>query len=771
MSYRSFWVRRFIQSGGYLPGAVPPLFDTAPFVGSSFIGKALELITGTILAGTPTPTITTEVVNLAGTVLPSSYVVQQGDQLRFKQTATNTAGTAEIYSGWVFAYPEITGYTTLSPVPRDTGVALTSTAQPGSRLHYISNTGQDPSVAQIYYWTGTQIVDSTGSTTGDGGVPYGTDWRNPTGPIKAFRHMSACYMTRNGLAPGIRTGNGSGGCGVGSLESSGTARFEKPDMWLHKRGDIFDTDADLADYKTFATGFTVTELWMGMPGGKDASNMQVMCDYGPTNLPRPEFRKPKNKGGAPNNAHPFISDAGKHIRYVGLYWNGRARDADAVAALCIGYWSNYTADKINQGFEDCRWDGMGFGDPTRAVGRDGGNNQVYFYRCTFTDCFATWLNTGHLSAMHSAADDPGTVQMIECIIARNGYKGVDPKRIEGGLETPTAYNASLAYAVNDIVLYNGEWYSCKVAAPVGTSITNVNYWSQNSTDSGRRALGTTYDRNLYLAGRSNMFRSIVLRGASQEQWRSGGFIKDNFIQTGGVYISDWFADFEDELQISLMSKNVIQNVQQSSVHTSTPIVFNMGVHFSLVEYNVCTGAAEPINGKGFMMASRPIILDTTTIYNRTRGNLIRKNLFTAGTGVVFDLYDGFFGGQTTDEAFAVWPSLTGNKILDNDVITTSSMTPTYTAGVHALPTQDTVATGNTKYTSASEYATNKGGVDSTRTLKKYLQSLGITVNSFDGVHEMVDIANTMDRFNWPAQYSAPAINNYIRTGLGFTVPA
>ena len=777
MSYRSFWVRRFIQSGGYLPGAIPPLFDISPFIKSCFIGQTLELITGTIATGSPSPTITTEVVNLAGTVLPANYVIQQGDQLRFKQTATNASGSDIRYSGWAFAVPKITGYTDLTPVVRSTGVVLTASSQPGSRLHYISTSGgYDPALADYYFWDGTQLIDSSGSTTGVGGVAYGTDWRNPTGPIKPFRHMSACFTTNNGLNPGIRSGSPSL-TGAG-LESSGTNRYQKPDRWLFKRGDTFNLDTDLPDYKTFATSFTATTLAMGLPGGADATNVQAMCDYGPSSSARPRIIYPKNKGGATktNTAWSIIPGAGKHVRWVGLHFDGHTRDADFTGYLQLATFVNYTSDKINQGFEDLRVDGMGGGDTTAASGSSGGKNQTYFYRCTFTDAWAGALNYGHLSAAHSAAEDPGRVQFVDCRIARNGYKFINPGRVEGGQETPSAHNSSTIYPIDSVVLSGGEWYVCNQTTTSGIAITNTSYWTKVSSDGARRALGTVFDRNLYFAGRSDMYDTVVLRGASNEQFRFGGFIQNNFFQTGSLVISDWFAKSEDEVQTAAILNNVIQNVNQSGVHTAVPIAFNMGVKFSLVAYNLCTGAAEEVNGTGFFMASRSVPLnETTVIYNRTRGNVVRNNLLSAGTGTLYAYYDGINTGNP-DTAIAVWPSLTGNKVLNNDAICTTSSTPVYTplpnpATTLAPLTTDTITLGTTMYSSRANYASFKGASAPERTLKTYLQSLGVTVSSFDGVHEMVSIFNAMDRNNWPSQYSAAAINNYIRTGLGFTVPA
>jgi hypothetical protein len=781
MSYRSFWVRRFIQAGGYLPGAIPPVFDDSPFISNAFVGKQIGIFPGIILAGNPSPTITTEVINLVGSILPSTYIIQQGDQLRIKQTAVNSAGSAVTYSGWAYAVPEITGYTSLSPVTRNSGISLTSNTQPGSRIFYMSNSGVEPAQGEYYFWNGTAIIDSTGSLTGVGGVAYGSDWRNPAGPVKSWRHIAACMQTQAGLAPGIRSGDYGANAGSGTSQA-GNPRIGYPDMWLFKRGDTFNLDTDYVDYKIYATGYTGTGSWIGLHGGADAYNLQVCCDYGATVNPRPRFIYPKNKavGGAtvPTNAsYAMIPFAGKNVRYVGLHFDGHARDPDFTGQPVIGFWRPQPITNINIGFEDCRVDGMGFGDPTSANGVVYALNQVYFYRCTFTDAWAGTLNSGHISAIHSGCLDPGRLQIVDCRVARNGFKFINPARSESGSEQPAPHDSTLSYNRDDVVLYLGDWYVCLIPAQSGTSITNTVYWVRVTTDSGKKAYGTIFDRNLYLAGRTDMYDTLILRGASNEQWRSGGFIKNNFIQAGAVVISDWATTSEDEIQTSIYYKNVQQNVQQLSLHTSWGLMYNMGVHFSLAEYNLVTGAADEANGLGFYMASRhPNYQDTTLVYNRTRNNNIRNNLFSAGTGKAFDLYDGIPTGNTSNDSFAVFPSLLNNKLRNNSVITTSPISVTYTPmpvspGTPVAPlTTDTVSTGNVAYTSRSAYASSHGGSEPSRTLKTYLQSVGITVNSIDGVHEMVGIFNSMDRNNWPAQYSAAAINTYIRQGMGFTVP-
>jgi hypothetical protein len=786
MSYRSFWTRRFIGAGAGLPGVTLPLFKHAPFVKTHYIGYQMELIPGVMEAGvSPAPTITTEILRPDGTVLASNYVIQSGDVLRFRQTATNTAGTIVAYSGWVYAQQKITGYTDLTPIVRSTGVALTSNDQPGSRLHYISTSGgYDPALADYYFWTGSAIVDSSGSLTGAGGIAYGADWRNPTGPIKPYRHMSACIPTNGGDQPGVRTGSAELGSFSYKAPETARPRYHKPDRWLFARGDTFNTDTDLPDYQTFCPTFTPSGGFkLGTPGGETPTSLRVFCDYGPTNQPRPRIIQPKNRGGTvitANTKHAILSGLQWNTRIVGLHFDGQTRDADFSGSLNVLSVSNfYNLELKNNGLEDCRIDGLGIGDPV------GGYSRAYMYRCTITDCWTTIRNDGHIAGAHSGVTDPGIFQMFDCRIARNGYRVINPALVEAGVYTPPAYNASTTYTHNDVVLYNNEWYVVgKNLPPAGTLPSNIAYWSPATSDGGKRAYGNVFDRNLYLAGRADMTDSVVLRGASGEQWRAGGLILNNFIQSGQVVISDWQLPSENENQTCMMYGNVIQNVVQTGLHTSNPLMVQLGCHFSLFAYNLCTFAQEGTAGTGLYMASRAESYDknNTVITNRTRGNVIRNNLLHAGSGYTSRLVDGIWAGlvdgvytSNPDTGFAIFPSLTGNRVDDNSFISTVSLTPLYTnlpAGAPLAPaTTDTVFTGNNLFATRAAYASANSGANSERTFKTYLQSLGLTINSMDGVHEAVAIFNTMDRNNWPSQYSAAAINNYIRQGLGFVVPA
>jgi hypothetical protein len=147
--------------------------------------------------------------------------------------------TIELTTGWSEPVP-----TTLDT----TGYCLTDLQQPGSRIYYISISG-DNSTAEIYFWDGTQIVDYTGSSIGIGGVAYGTDPMNPTGPIRPFARWSYVVPRRPGWGS-IEIGEPWDGTSYKAPGADRCAtRYEYPDWWLFKRGDTFDL---FDDYLSFA---------------------------------------------------------------------------------------------------------------------------------------------------------------------------------------------------------------------------------------------------------------------------------------------------------------------------------------------------------------------------------------------------------------------------------------------------------------------------------------------------------------------------------------
>jgi hypothetical protein len=746
-----------------------PVFAEIPFVGPAFIGQPLTYIPATLVnPGFPAPALTTEVINASGDVLPASYVVQQGDYLRVQQRVSTAAGDATVLSGGVWAQPAVNGYTDLTPVARSTGVALTAATQPGSRLYYCDPVdGVVPTAGEIYFWDGARIIDSTGSATGAGGVAYGNDWRNPSGPVKAWKHLTACMQTRNGAEPGIRTGdNGAGG---GYFDPN-VVRQGYPDRWLLKRGRTFDLDGDVADYKTYVPSFTSTYLMVGLAGGSSASNLQAVCDYGPSNLPQPRIiRLAADAVSTDLTKRRFTDKIGAHVRFQGLHFDGRGRASTFRGGVEFGSLVKLTADKINQGMEDCRLSAVGVGNLTTAADLTGGRNQFYLYRCIVTDAYTKAPASPFIDGMHSESDPPGKMALFDCRVGRNGFRGVDPARIERGIEVPPAHDPQATYALDDIVLSGGEWYGAAVAPPVGTAITNTSYWVQLSTDGGRRALGTKFDRNFYFSGAgSDLFDSVVLRGGSGEQWRGGGFIQRNFIQAGYLLIADVYDKTVNARQTTVTTDNVLQNVNQSGNHTGNNLIQNPGVRYSLYQNNIWTGAAEEATGTAVGVASLATIADPGNTLNQTQYNVIRYNLFSCATGQTISLADGV-ATKNLARPYPAVPALLNNRITDNDFITTSSLAPSYTPLNFAPATTDTVTTGNVAWANRAAYATAKGGVDPTRTLKTYLQSLGVTVTSFDGVQEMIDAWATHDRFNWPAAYSAKAICNYIRAGHGWAV--
>lgn len=284
-------------------------------------------------------------------------------------------------------YSPPVGWIVPTPVPSDiTTYAYTNVLQPGSRLFYLSNIyGVAPALGVYYFWNGSNIVDNTGSTTGVGGVPYGTDPLNPTGPIIAWKHWAACGPAGNTSASlesswsevGIRGANIT--VGPVLMLDSMTKRRRSPDWWLFKRGEDFDLADDLIDYKTYATSFNTAETTLSLMGGKDWRGKQVVGAYGPLSTARPKISN--RLGGAMVNRQGDSSGTAdaewKNSLYMDLDLAGYIRDPSLKDITQTLKWmgianSACSEPSINVMFQGCLWNGCGALIPNTSSNRQGG---------------------------------------------------------------------------------------------------------------------------------------------------------------------------------------------------------------------------------------------------------------------------------------------------------------------------------------------------------------------------------------------------------------
>lgn len=220
-------------------------------------------------------------------------------------------------SGFAFQ-SDTTGYTIPVPTAHNfPTTALTSVSQPGSRIYFVDSELGDDATAGLYFWNGTAIVDSSNSTTGAGGVPYGTDPFNPTGPIKPFKRYYTCAPRTNGTDYT--------GTPTNAITQSNATPFRagKPDWWLFRRGKTVDLYADFRGYLD-NKGLTTTAInaspsVMGT-GGSSTSAMCVIGAYGPVADGRARFIH------APANFFSRNGGTYGYTLYTGLMTDGTVRD-------------------------------------------------------------------------------------------------------------------------------------------------------------------------------------------------------------------------------------------------------------------------------------------------------------------------------------------------------------------------------------------------------------------------------------------------------------
>lgn len=185
------------------------------------------------------------------------------------------------------------GYEHVSLVPktRDTSTfALMDRQQPGSRIYLIDPVAGDDSTGKVLFYDGTNLIDSTGSTTGKSGLAYGTDPKNPNlSAIYPFKRWA--YVCQKDVSSTTESlGNTSNDwIGVANMSPASAFRAGKPDWWLFLRGATCNLYTDLRgfldDTGRTATAITRTHM-LTHAGGESATYPAVIGAYGPTSLGR-----------------------------------------------------------------------------------------------------------------------------------------------------------------------------------------------------------------------------------------------------------------------------------------------------------------------------------------------------------------------------------------------------------------------------------------------------------------------------------------------------
>ena len=630
--------------------------------------------------------------------------------------------SATIYSHPTNSVPD-SGWSEFTPAAYDTSeFALTDLQQPGSRIFYISaEDGSDPAVGedpkgQIYFWDGTQIVDATGSATGDNGVAYGTDPMNPTGPVKPYKRWSYVAPRRSGwgIEP-MKVGAPWDGTSYRAPGQGGTTtRHEFPDWWLFKRGETFDLHADYLSFAQETTPSLTTVQGAGgtlaVSGGKSKTEMKIVGAYGNLSKPRPRFINP-----IAGSFIRYLSDI-KHIAYLSLHLDGRG---DTKGGGFTFLYQTPAAENIL--LEDLWMDG------TKGSSIQSTSAQITLRRSMFTDAWASRAagETGHVQGLYTSGNRDARIRIEESIFMRNGFRHGDP--------------AITGWPPKDTQTYD------------------------------------IFDRNMYLSGECDnmecgVFDSISMIGASGDQFRPGMRIERNFFYQGYLAMGAHGGYPDEDGSTGTFLDNVLQRFHGSGTddnrgHPGWGIELTSGANLVEVARNIVTGAQHEASFYALQLSSLGWYCYSHQFHYPTRNNLIHDNIFdSASAPEAIRVIDGL--GDACDSPW-VFPGVTNNQIVNNILINALNSDWEYRPATAAAgTTNDTLVANNTIYPDRDTAASALGWTDPNRTLKTYLQTLGHSVNSDDGFIEFFNEATQQRKGYWRTELTSRPLVNYMRKGFG-----
>jgi hypothetical protein len=600
---------------------------------------------------------------------------------------------------------DIGGWTIPVPVKADSTRPLKDLQQSGSRIHYVSPATGDDKTAQFYLWNGTQIVDGSGSPVDSTGRAYGTDPMNPSSAVKAFKRWAAVGPMTTGrtTAEPHELNN--------ALEP--TTRKGYPDWWLFKRGDVVDLYKELqsvASERALALDSVYASL--GVSGGRSATAIQVVGAYGDLCQPRPRFIHP-HFGFVQNYQEVFAN-----VAYLSLHFDAHDRSIANLKFLGGIMMLYQTKESRNLLFED-----MWFDAATIMIGENN-SAEVTIRRSLITDNYS--VSGKHQQGIYYSGSPEGVLRVEEAILLRNGFSNGDPKLV---------------------------W------PPSGQQKWDI------------------YNRNLYISGqtdgsRSGFFDSVSMMGASGDQFRSGGKVERSFFYQGYVTMgaTGGYPDATGS------TGAIVDNVLQRFVGTGTDdnrgqpgwgLRLTSGANAVEVSRNIVTGAQYA--GVGAALTLGPLDWACVTHWFRhaTRNNRIHGNIFEAPmNAAAFEVSDGVkepTAGCSNWQSRGVHSNVAENNVLVTESGKTSQYSP---VGAAIGSTDDTGYRGNQVF--ATRIAAGKilGWQDPNRTLKTYLQSIGVTVSSSDGFMEYYGRAIDQRRGQWRYDLMSKPIINHIRQGYG-----
>lgn len=744
---------------------VPLSYTTSRLsVAISPVATRIKVAGATVASGTTSASYTP----VAGDV-PGNIVVEHDYTLADSSTITAKSYPEPIYSDeWM----------TPVPVPRDTGVALTSAAQPGTRLLYVANGGAASNrtdVGKFYLWTGSTIVDSAGNTSNPvSGLPYGTDPLNPGAGIVPWGKYAAVAHTYYGQEPGARENAGGWEYGYGPSSSAASGRTESPDWILFKRGETFDLAADLAAYKAEMTALsitnTVTISTLTSRGGLTWAGRQVFGSYGnAATTERARIKSPTGVGFASRSYAVW-----RNAQYFGLIFD--TMDTPAGVSMKYGFTSVGTSiGSDNVWFTDVRFAGC------PSFISDDAQQHIRIDRCMVVDVHNSIED---VTAIYTGGGNQSRMQVKESFMARCGHL-MNPRNIEENWTSIPAHNPASAYASRALVKVGTRVYFAKRAIAAGTA---WNYDAGGGWNDARGdwflcgvdgyAVGSPYSRANYWSGEINpdetLFTdSISMAHASGDQIsRSGARVTRNYFFTGYFGQAGHGGHPDSYGPTGCCEYNVLMRLNDgTSGNPGWGYTFGMGMAFASVRYNIDSHAMSGVqNFAGIKLTA--VNWETSTGYYyhyAARFNVFEFNILGSGSAAPINVEDGLGGSDTVRHPdYGTGPGVLSNQFVNNWLVSTSGADYSYTR-TNAAPLTDLTQTylaGNQKLATAAALAASLGGSDPTRTHVTYLTSLGQSVTTSRGVAEWIVLWEGQRRGNWNPALTGKALGNHIRTGWG-----
>lgn len=598
------------------------------------------------------------------------------------------------------------------PVPSrlDTAMPLRSLSQPGSRLHYISATGDD-ATGEIYFWDGARIVDSQGRTADAMGTSYGTDPMNPSAAVKAFRRWSHVAPRDSGEDIGSPVGT------PGSYRPRTRAGY--PDWWLFKRGETFNLGDDMLSWARQTNPAATTAAGsLAVPGGRSATERQVVGAYGELCQPRPRFTHPFQ--GFVYRVHSAGYPVFGHVAYLSLHFDGHDRLPDRTYA---GYSSLYhPSTSSNILFED-----MWF-DAARVTVQD--SAQIKFRRILVTDVFSA--DGSHIQGIFYAGTRSTRLTIEDSILLRNGFSQGDVR------------NAWPPAPPQIWDVFNRNLYIAGELDHTGSAMTN----------------------------------SVSMLGASGDQFRPGMHLQQNFFYQGYVQMGGAGGYPLTEPATGSITDNVLQRfvgtgTAENRGHPGWGLQLSSGAQKVQVTGNIVTSAQHAGAGSAFQLTPLNWFCYHYVFRQPTRNNQVSGNIFEAPLNTaVLSVVDGVTGEETPGCSGWVSPGVTGNILSDNTLIGTQAYSFTLVGatgrtgrGGGTPAVSDTVVTNNRLYSSRAAAAAALGWPQPNATLKTYLQAMNVPVSSADGLLEYHLRATQLRRGQWAPGYLGKDIVNHVRTGF------